>query len=353
MSVAFPEPAVDPVRPRGMHVVVGVLDDGTPYFAPVGSVVRDAAHVRCHLCGGWYRSVLAHLRAHGWDQLAYRAAFGLERGQSLEGDATRRRRAGALRARREREPAIRAGCAVGMELARSGELTRAAGRAARGRRQPEQRRRKTLAALAAISPDARAAGTRRFRYAQLCEVAHSAATGLGFDSIAALVGHRVAAGASLAAISREAGLHKDWLCRHLATVDADAARAAAEVGRRNRLDAPWLPVLAELGFTDVASYLRDRHATRTCTVRAIATEVGMSRMAVQSALARHGIPQVAHARTRGRAAEQGAEVAARFGHADLRAYLDARRGDGLSWRAISAECGQPASWVRRRAGLPG
>ncbi|MDN5856729.1 MAG: hypothetical protein L0K86_28610, partial [Actinomycetia bacterium] len=77
------------------------------------------------------------------------------------------------------------------------------------------------------------------------------------------------------------------------------------------------------------------------------------RMAVQSALARHGIPQIAHARTRGRAAERGAAVAARFGHADLRAYLDARRADGLTWRAIADECGQPAAWVRRRADLPG
>ena len=112
-------------------------------------------------------------------------------------------------------------------------------------------------------------------------------------------------------------------------------------------------MLAGLGFTDVASYLRDRHATRTCTVRAIAGEVGMSRMAVQSALARHGIPQVAHARTRGLGAEQEAEVAARFGHADLRGYLDARRAAGLSWRAIAAECGRPESWVRRRADRPG
>ncbi|MBW0114819.1 hypothetical protein [Pseudonocardia abyssalis] len=335
-----------------MHAVVGVLDDGTPYFAPVGTVDRDGSRVRCHLCGGWYRSVLPHLRKHGWDQLTYRAAFGLERGQSLEGDATRGRRAGALRVRRERDPAVRAGSAAGIGLARSGELTRAAARAARGRRQPEQRRRKTLASLAAISPEARDAGTRRFRHAQLGTVSRDAAARLGFDSIGALVRDRVAAGASLAAISREAGLHKDWLCRHLATVDPDAAREVQESGRRARLDAPWLPVLAGLGFPCVATYLVDRHVVRRCTVSTIAVEVGMCRASVQGALARHGITQVAHARTRGATEDRAAEVAARFGHTDLTEYLDARRAAGLSWRAIAAECGRPATWVRRRAGLP-
>lgn len=270
MSVAFEVRDRVLGLPRTMHAVAGVLGDGTPYFAPIGSVVRDGARVQCHLCGGWYRSVPAHLRAHGWNQLAYRAAFGLERGQSLEGDATRSRRSGALRVRRERDPSVRAGCATGVELARSGELSRAAALAARGRRQPEQRRRKTLAALAAISPAARADGTRRFRHAQLSDVARTAAVALGFDSIGALVRERVAAGASLAAISREAGLHKDWMCRHLATVDPDSDRFAAEAGRRARLDAPWLPALMGLGFADVAGYLDDRHRLQARTVRAIA-----------------------------------------------------------------------------------
>jgi lambda repressor-like predicted transcriptional regulator len=38
---------------------------------------------------------------------------------------------------------------------------------------------------------------------------------------------RVEAGASLAAISREAGLHKDWLCRKLASVDPETASLVA------------------------------------------------------------------------------------------------------------------------------
>ena len=72
---------------------VGVLADGTPYYAPIGAVIVDGSLVTCHLCGRALRSVTAHLRAHGWTKLAYCEAFGLERGQSLEGPETRKLRA--------------------------------------------------------------------------------------------------------------------------------------------------------------------------------------------------------------------------------------------------------------------
>lgn len=60
---------------------VGVLADGTPYYAPIGEVIVDGSLVTCHLCGRALRSVTAHLRAHGWTKLAYCEAFGLERGR--------------------------------------------------------------------------------------------------------------------------------------------------------------------------------------------------------------------------------------------------------------------------------
>lgn len=333
-------------RARRLRAVTGTLTDGTPYYAPVGTVVIDGDHVLCHLCGHWYRSVLTHLRQHGWDQTRYRAAFGLERGQPLEGAATRARRAAAL-VRRRHEPAVRDGSAAGRRLVASGELTRAAGRAARGRRQPEQRRRKTLATLAAISPQARAAGARRHAEARLRRTAGLAAERLGFPDIGALVRDRVAAGASLAAISREAGLHKDWLCRHLATVDPDAAAAH----RTSPDDARWLEVLPALGFDKVADYLTDRHVIRRHTTSAIAREVGVAPSAVVTAMRRHDIQRTRHAATRGAITDRAGAVASRFGFPDLDAYLADRRAAGTTWRAIAAECGQPATWLRRRAGL--
>lgn len=341
-------------RRRPVHPVVGVLADGTPYYSPIGVVVADGPFVVCHLCGSPFRSVLAHLRIHGWGQTAYRAAFGLERGQPLEGAETRERRAAALTRRRTTDPAIRAGCEVGARWASSGALSRAAAAAARGRPQPEQRRRKTLATLAAISPEKRLAATRRHADARRRATARAAAERLGYRDIGQLVRDRIGNGSSLAAICREVGLHKDWLSRHLEAVDPAAAAAVQDEvsGRRcARWDVPWLSVVRPLGFGDVRCYLEDRHVRRNWTVKAIGVEIGMSRYAVESALRRHGIDKRRFASARARTQHRARAVAARFGFPDLAAYLAARRAAGSSWQRIARECGEPETWLRRRAGL--
>src|SRR5262249_56789694 len=94
----------------------------------------------------------AHLRVHGWTKLAYCEAFGLERGQSLEGPETRKLRAVALASRLVFEPAMRQGSAAGHARARAGALARDAARAATGRRLPEQRRRQAGGGPAAHPP---------------------------------------------------------------------------------------------------------------------------------------------------------------------------------------------------------
>ncbi len=70
---------VPPERPQS--TVVGRLEDGTPYFAPLGEMPYDPDEdrVQCHLCGGWYRVVGGtHIIVkHGWTADEYRAAFGL------------------------------------------------------------------------------------------------------------------------------------------------------------------------------------------------------------------------------------------------------------------------------------
>ena len=85
-------------------VPMGVLADGTLYYAPIGEVVVSGPLVTCHLCGRSLRSVTAHLRVHGWTKMAYCEAFGLEHGQSLEGPETRKLRAAALTSRLVFEP---------------------------------------------------------------------------------------------------------------------------------------------------------------------------------------------------------------------------------------------------------
>ena len=327
---------------------VGVLDDGTACYAPFGEVIVDGALVVCHLCGRSLRSVTAHLRVHGWTKQAYCEAFGLERGQSLEGPETRKLRAAALASRLVFEPAVRQGSAAGHQRARTGDLTRDAARAARGRPIPEQRRRKAAAVLAAIPAPVVAQANRDRAGRHLTSVADEVARRHGHADLGSFVLARVEEGASLAVISREAGLNKDWLSRHLGCVDPAAAQAARQQ-RPQRLDARWQPALARLGFPDVASYLHERHIVRHWTVNAIAAEAGLTHHTVESALRRHGLGRMPHAAKRHAASQRAAQVAARLGFDTMAGYVADRRAAGWTWQAMAQECGQPPSWLRRQA----
>ena len=327
---------------------VGVLDDGTPFYAPIGEVIVDGSLVTCHLCGRSLRSVTAHLRVHGWTKQAYCDAFGLERGQSLEGPETRKLRAAALASRLVFDPAMRQGSAAGRDRARSGDLTRDAARAARGRRMPEQRRRKAVAALAAIPPPVVAQANRERAGRRLTRVAAEVASRHGYPDLGTFVLARVEQGASLAVISREAGLNKDWLSRHLGCVDPAAAEAA-RLRRPQRLDARWQPALTRLGFADVATYLHERHIVQHWTVNAIAAEAGLAHHAVENSLRRHGLARMAHAAKRHEASQRAAQVAARLGFASMAGYIADRRAVGWTWHAMAEECAQPPSWLRRQA----
>ena len=329
---------------------VGVLADGTPYYAPIGEVIADGSLVTCHLCGRARRSVTAHLRAHGWTKLAYCEAFGLERGQSLEGPETRKLRAVALASRLLFEPAMRQGSAAGRARARTGALARDAARAATGRRLPEQRRRKAAATLAAIPPPLVAQANRDRATRHLAGVATEVARQRGYADLGAFVLARIEQGASLAVISREAGLNKDWLSRHLGCVDPVAAEAARR-HRAQRLDARWLPAVRRLGFSDVPGYLRERHIVQHWTVNAIAAEIGLTHHTVRAALRRHGVTRVAHAAKRHAASQRAAQVAGRLGFDSMAGYVADRRAAGWTWAAMAAECAQPASWLRRQARL--
>ncbi len=226
--------------------VAGVLSDGTLFYAPTGEVVADGTRVTCHLCGRAFRSVATHLASHGWTKDRYCEAFGLERSQSLEGPETRQLRAASLVARLVFDPAIRQGSAAGQERARRGELARAAAAAARGRPFPEQRRRKAAQAArgAAVGLWARSAEANRQRARDhVTAIAADVARRHGYPDIQAFVMARTEAGDSLAAISRAAGLHKDWLSRHLGQLDPAVAslarRAAGSTARGCPSCAAW------------------------------------------------------------------------------------------------------------------
>jgi ROS/MUCR transcriptional regulator protein len=333
---------------RAVRPVVGMLADGTPYYAPIGEIISDGTTVTCHLCGRSLKSVTAHLRAHGWTKAAYCEAFGLERGQSLEGRETRKRRAASFTPRLIFDPAIRAGSAAGRQRAAAGELSRDAARASTGRPLPEQRRRKAARAAAATSSEPAARANRERAARHRAEVAARVASEQGYPTLGAYVLARTAAGASLATISREAGFHKDWLHRHLAEVDP-AASVAVRQDLPGRDGSRWLQAVTALGFSDVPSYLRDRHLVRHQTVSAIGAEIGMSNHAVAAALTRHGLTRIAHAGKRHAARERVAQVAAVLGVDSVPGYVAERRAAGWTWPAIAAECGQSPSWLRRQA----
>ena len=92
---------------------------------------------------------------------------------------------------------------------------------------------------------------------------------------------------------------------------------------------------------------RDR-AVRHRTISAIGAEIGMSNHAVAAALTRHGLSRTAHAGKRHAARERAAQVAAALGVDSVARYVAERRAAGWTWSAMAAECGQPASWLRRQ-----
>ena len=347
-AVPGPRPVASWWRGRPMRPVAGVLADGTTFYAPVGEVAVDGALVVCHLCGRSLRSVSAHLRVHGWSADVYREAFGLERRQSLEGPDTRKLRAAAFTSRLLFEPAVRDGSAAGRERARTGQLARDAAAAAKGRRFPPQRRTKALRALAAIPPEVIARANKQRARRRLHRVAADVARQHGYPDIGAFVLDQVAARLAPAATCRQAGLGKDWLSRHLPTLDP-AAAAAARQRRPERLDARWRPVIARVGFPDVASYLHQRHIIEHRTVNAIAAEAGLTNHAVDNSLRRHGLARIAHAAKRHEASQRAAQVAGRLGFASMASYIADRRACGWTWHAMAEECAQPPSWLRRQA----
>lgn len=85
---------------------------------------------------------------------------------------------------------------------------------------------------------------------------------------------------------------------------------------------------------------------------AIAAETGFSHHAYRSALRRHGLTPVVHAAKRHAARQRAAEVAACLAYATVADYIGERRSNGWTWKAISAESGQPETWLLRHVAVP-
>jgi hypothetical protein len=144
---------------------IGLLDDGTVFYAPVGALRYSEARqkVQCHLCGRWYRALTPnHIKlAHGWDHLDYKRVFGLNRGTALQAPSLGDQRSASMRRLLDRDARVQKELLRVQELQRSGGLDAVARPHIRGP-QPEEHRRRSVAA-AALGAESRRASARALR----------------------------------------------------------------------------------------------------------------------------------------------------------------------------------------------
>jgi hypothetical protein len=269
------------------------LFDGTPVFQPVGELMLDADEqkVRCGLCGRWFRALGGHLGpAHNWSADDYRSAFGLNAQRPLQAPAMSAAQAAGLKRRLNTDRRLQAGMRKGVGLARSGELNELGRQADAERGRALERRRRTVQQGEQMG---------RQRAARFRAERDRRARSLGYADADDLIRQRyVHEGATVAELAAE--LH----CAAItvtAEMDRMGVRRRAQEDRlaqgRHALAAVRAQVRAEregrareLGFTDLASYLRERHHHQRWPQSLIATELGVTPPGVARLMRREGVP---------------------------------------------------------------
>ena len=186
------------------HVPWGRLADGSWVFGPVGTmlVVCSGQRVVCHACGEALTAISrGHLVRHGLDLAGYRERFGLNRKASLLAPALAAARAVEGRRRWAGNQGVRAGLAVGQEMARSGVLYGlGAGAQPVGSRREQGRR--------AASREGASAALRAHRASRVAAARvrwEARAVGLGFAGLEAYLVDRRASGVSAHRVRTELG----------------------------------------------------------------------------------------------------------------------------------------------------
>ncbi|WP_425565360.1 MucR family transcriptional regulator [Pedococcus aerophilus] len=165
-------------------------------------VVASGSRVVCHGCGEALEAISrAHAGRHGLDLAGYRERFGLNRKTSLLAPTLAAARAAEGRRRWAGNEGVRAGLAVGQEMARSGALyVLGAGAQPVGGRRAQGR---VPASAEGASPALRA--HREARVAAARARWEARAVALGFADLAAYLDDRVASGASAHRVRTELG----------------------------------------------------------------------------------------------------------------------------------------------------
>jgi hypothetical protein len=255
--------AVDAPRTAGSgHGHLWVLRDGTPAHAPPGRLtVGEDGRLACHLCGGWFTHLGAHLRRHGWTAAQYRDAAGLPLHVALcSADLS-----GQIAVRQKRawdaSPSVRARLEPGLVMARNGELSRLSAEAGRDRATSGQQ----------------SEASRTARAQQL-----------------ALLRDRYADGLSLDQLGRLTGLGSARLRAELRAADVEIRptgvnQLASKQARADRNDAL---AAAQVGTADIRAWLLSRYE-HGVTLRVLASQTGRSIPWVRSRLASTPRPQQA------------------------------------------------------------
>lgn len=211
-----------------LHMPVCRAADGRWLYAPLGALrAVDAGRlVVCHLCGQLLTHISrAHLqRRHQMDLPQYRQLAGLNRKQSLTAPAlaARRRREGHRRFTDNEQ--VRAGLALGQQMARSGDLKALADEC-----RPQasaQSRQSTAHSLAAARARARKEADARHQVR---------AVELGFDSVESLLRARyVVERRTVASIATELMLSETQVGRLLSRCEIPRRTGRARAGDQMR-----------------------------------------------------------------------------------------------------------------------
>ncbi|MEI5522112.1 MucR family transcriptional regulator [Streptomyces brasiliscabiei] len=242
-----------------------------PRHPDFGRLIRDedTDTVLCHLCGRAFRSLGAHVRAHGMTAAEYRREFGLMRGRALSARSLAREQSRTRRAEYRASEAARERFASGRAMARSGELARRRRASDRVRGDSAEARRRRTESLAA--------GRRTQSRASDARMAAALAAG-GFTDVGqALRAVYVERQASIEDTARVLGVGKrrirELLVEHGVEIRPVGVNSAA--GRRSRTRLNDRAAAERVGAGDIGAWLRSRTA-EGATLRELAAATGRS-----------------------------------------------------------------------------
>jgi len=240
-------------EPQGGDAARWFLPDGTVLFAPPGALLVEPSEglICCHLCGRWWVSLGAHVRAHGYTAAGYREAMGLRLTVAL---AAKRLTSAIGRRQHERyiaDPLLRQRLEVGHEMARAGELTLAA-REGNATSSDRAQRRDERARELRVGRETRAAVRRSALDRQVQEG--------GSRDLSEFLRRAYEAGGSLDSLARASGLGRAALRRALADAGVTLRPAGANTaaGKRSRVDSADLRAAERVGADDIRGWLRER-----------------------------------------------------------------------------------------------